>query len=202
MGDKKIVLVDLDDVLGDWRGDVIRSAQEISGNKEMFIHGRDFTAWDMLGEYRRKYGETAVQAILHAINTPGFHEQIPLIEGAIDGLQQLTHYGLDVYIVTWPWHGHQSCAGEKLNWVRKHFGHEWERRTIISANKVLVRGDLLIDDRPDAAKHGNGHEPSWTHVLFTSDDWPYRPHLSEHADTHRMHGWEELERILQEHKLL
>jgi 5'-nucleotidase len=196
------VLVDLDDVVADWRGQVIRDAQKILGDSNVFIHGRDYEVWDMISEYRKGFGEEAVQAILQAINAPGFHESLPPIEGAMDALQQLDHDGFDAYILTWPWLGHRSCAGEKLNWVRDKLGSYWEKRTIISANKVLVRGDLLIDDRPDAAKHGNGHDPSWQHILFTNEDWPFRPHLSDHPATHRMHGWAELPRILQEHKFL
>ena len=59
----------------------------------------------------------------------------------------------------------ETCAQEKLAWVRRHVGLEFVRRTIITADKTLVQGDFLLDDRPDITGDA---APTWKHLLFAT----------------------------------
>ena len=47
-------------------------------------------------------------------------------------------------------------------------GPEWLQRLVLTSDKTLVRGDLLIDDKPQVS--GQERLPSWEHVVF---DAPY-----------------------------
>jgi len=87
--------------------------------------------------------------------------------------------GHDVRIVTSPWVSNPTCASDKLNWVVKHYGSHWGPRVIITADKTLVRGDILIDDKPEI--HGAA-EPEWEHVIF---DQPYNRDI----DKKRITDW-------------
>ena len=61
-----------------------------------------------------------------------------------------------------------------------HLGKSWVDRIILTRDKTLVRGDILLDDAPQAK--GSSLEPVWEHVYF---DQPYnRPGVSD-ADPSR-----------------
>lgn len=34
-------------------------------------------------------------------------------------------------------------------WVEKHLGHEFLEQVILTRDKTLIAGDILIDDKPD-----------------------------------------------------
>lgn len=34
-------------------------------------------------------------------------------------------------------------------WIEKHFGHEFLEQIILTRDKTVVSGDILIDDKPD-----------------------------------------------------
>ncbi|HEX9597652.1 MAG TPA: hypothetical protein VF982_12285, partial [Anaerolineales bacterium] len=48
-----------------------------------------------------------------------------------------------------------------------HLGRDWISQLILSTDKTLVQGDILIDDRPEIK---GAVKPVWEHVLY---DQPY-----------------------------
>ena len=52
---------------------------------------------------------------------------------------------------------------EKLSWVERHLGREFMLRTILTRDKTLVRGNVLIDDKPEVK---GVMTPEWEHILF------------------------------------
>jgi len=56
---------------------------------------------------------------------------------------------------------------EKYQWVEEHLGHEFTGRVILTRDKTLACGDVLIDDKP--AIRGLG-TPHWHQIIF---DQPY-----------------------------
>ena len=68
-------------------------------------------------------------------------------------------------------------AGEKMVWVGAVLGAEWKKRVIITSDKTLVKGALLIDDKIDIA---GCCTPEWEHVVFS------RPYQEHHK--HKLHG--------------
>jgi 5'(3')-deoxyribonucleotidase len=77
---------------------------------------------------------------------PGFFQDLPPIDGAIDGFRQLSqHY--DTYILsTAPW-DNPSAWKDKLLWIKEHLPELGYKRLTLSHHKNLSRGDYLIDDR-------------------------------------------------------
>lgn len=98
---------------------------------------------------------------------PGFYSDLEPVPGAKKALKEILREGHDVRIVTSPWVSNPTCASDKLNWVVKHYGSHWGPRVIITADKTLVRGDILIDDKPEVT---GSLDPEWEHVVF---DQPY-----------------------------
>ena len=102
---------------------------------------------------------------------PGIFSLMEPMTGAIEAVNLLKDK-YDVYILsTAPWLN-PSAWSDKLIWVQKYFGKGKEnpfyKRLIISHNKHLNKGDILIDDRPNnGAKDFNGE---W--ICFGSSEFP------------------------------
>jgi 5'(3')-deoxyribonucleotidase len=85
----------------------------------------------------------------------GFFADLEPINGATGSVKQLiSDPRFEVYILTAPSYLNPMCYTEKRVWIEKHFGVEFTKNLIISYNKALLMGDILIDDR--AA--GNGQD--------------------------------------------
>lgn len=44
---------------------------------------------------------------------------------------------------------HLLCVYVQYAWVEKHLGHEFLEQVILTRDKTLITGDILIDDKPD-----------------------------------------------------
>lgn len=110
------------------------------------------------------------------------------IPGAIRALNEMHHSGLSVYLCTAPIIPGQHCASEKFQWVQSHLGLDWASRMIITKDKTLVRGSILIDDNP----HITGHmTPTWEHVVY-GQDRQWHQGLSQP----RLKSWEQWSDVL------
>lgn len=104
----------------------------------------------------------------------GFFANLKPIKDGIESVIELSRNN-EVYILTAPSIHNPFSYTEKRVWVEKWLGMEFVERLIISPNKGLFHGDILIDDHLD----GNGQQlfqgklihfggsqyPTWTEVL-------------------------------------
>ena len=114
---KKIIYVDMDNVLVDFQSGIDQLDDEV------------------LKEYNERLDEV-----------PGIFGLMKPMEKAIESYTELTkHY--DVYILsTSPWEN-ETALIDKLRWVKKHLGEVAYKRLILSHHKNLNKGDYLIDNR-------------------------------------------------------
>lgn len=160
------ILVDQDGVIADWQHtyDTLMAEQlphvQIIPREEIKI----FKA-------QKLYAAEHHAAIATMMNTPGFYRNLLPIEGATKALKEMLAAGYNVRICTAPYVTHETCASEKMQWIGEHLGEEWKERVIITSDKTLVRGDILIDDKP---KISGSMSPLWQHVVF---DAPYNRHI-------------------------
>ncbi len=108
----------------------------------------------------------------------GFYLNLSLIPGAQDAMNVLlTADNIDPFILTAPSIYNPLSYTEKRLWVEKHLGFKWVRRLIISPDKSLLKGDVLIDDH-NSGRGQEGFEgrllhfgsqqcPDWKTVLST-----------------------------------
>jgi 5'-nucleotidase len=75
--------------------------------------------------------------------------------------------GHDVRFCTSHLFEYDYCVLEKYQWVEQHFGPEFVDRIILTRDKTLIRGNLLIDDKPQII---GIEKPTWEHILY---DRPY-----------------------------
>lgn len=177
------VLVDMDGVIADW-GAAYGAALDAHGPAAAGIpRHHQQTSFDLLAG--RTDDEKRV--IWQVLAQPGFYAGLAEIPGAHTALSSILRAGHDVRFVSSPWPSNVSCASDKLAWVGRHYGPDWVPRVILTTDKTLVYGDLLIDDKPEVT---GAVEPFWEHVLF---DQPYNRSISRKR---RMFRWDEWETII------
>lgn len=97
-------------------------------------------------------------------NAPGFFAGLDPLPGAIGTLTTLLELGHEVFITTAPLSEYRNCVLEKYLHIDAHLGREWTKRIVMTKDKTLVHGDVLIDDKP----HVTGiRTPDWVHVRYT-----------------------------------
>jgi len=118
---RKIVYVDMDNVLVDFKSGINRLSEKIKQEYDGCLD-----------------------------DVPGIFSLMDPIPGAIESIKILSEH-FDLYVLsTAPWKN-PSAWTDKVKWVQKYFGEDQEglfyKRLIISHHKNLNTGDYLIDDR-------------------------------------------------------
>ncbi|MBU0906583.1 MAG: hypothetical protein KKE05_00330 [Nanoarchaeota archaeon] len=80
----------------------------------------------------------------------------------------MAEMGHEVFICTSPSVTSSTCIQNKFDWVERYLGKEWKHKIVLTKDKTVVNGDILIDDKPRV--DGVDGRPSWEHVLY---DQPY-----------------------------
>ena len=108
----------------------------------------------------------------------GFYLALELIPQAIETMEWLLKAeGIDPYILTAPSIYNPLSYTEKRLWVENHLGFEWVQRLIISPDKSLLKGHILIDDHVTGRGQdkfeglllhfGSPEHPNWEAVIQT-----------------------------------
>jgi len=114
---KKILYIDMDNVLVDFLSGISKLSQEV------------------INEYESNLDEV-----------PNIFSLMEPLEGAIDSFKILSQK-YDTYILsTAPWKN-SSAWTDKVKWVQKYLGESAYKRLILTHHKNLNHGDYLIDDR-------------------------------------------------------
>ncbi|KAM9774085.1 5'(3')-deoxyribonucleotidase, mitochondrial isoform 2-T2 [Syngnathus typhle] len=97
----------------------------------------------------------------------GFFSELEPLPGGVEAVKQMANMdNTDVFICTSPIKHFKHCPYEKYAWVEKHLGHDFLEQVILTRDKTVVSGDVLIDDKPDIL--GVEPKPTWEHVLFSA----------------------------------
>lgn len=160
----KVILVDMDGVMCDFNQRLLNLAVEKLGAPKL--------SQDRLTNFRTKdcFPEEWRAAVSMLPDEAGFYEGLDPMPHVARALSEMKMLGADVFICTTPkkFYKNPHCAGEKHGWVMKHLGHEWTEKIILTRDKTLVQGHVLIDDKPKVT--GVLTTPPWKHVYF---DQPY-----------------------------
>jgi 5'(3')-deoxyribonucleotidase len=97
----------------------------------------------------------------------GFFLRLKEIPDAIESFKKLEDI-YDVWILTRPSFQNVNCYTEKAQWVWDHLGFDVLKKTIMSPNKSLLKGDFLIDDMGGSGQEEFGGE--WIH--FKTEKFP------------------------------
>lgn len=97
---------------------------------------------------------------------------LEVVDGAVDGLAELDRVA-EVWICTKPLEANPYCRDDKAAWVERYLGEHWLRRLILSPDKSMVRGSILLDDAP---KPPWFERAEWAPVIFPT---PWNGHGSD-----------------------
>ena len=100
---------------------------------------------------------------------PGLFRNLNPIKYAIKSVNKLLDSKkYEVYFLsTAPWNNPSAWTDKRL-WLEDKFGDSINRRLILTHRKDLVKGDILIDDRPNNG--AKDFEGEWIH--FGSENFP------------------------------
>lgn len=163
-----IILVDQDNVLADFDGEVTRIWRERYPDR-FYVPTEERKSFYTKDDYPEE-----MHSDLEVIYTaPGFLSNLPLIAGAADAVSEMRRLGHEVFICTSPLSQYENCVKEKFEWVENNLGRAWTKRIILGGDKTLVRADCLIDAKPEVTGLMN---PFWEHLLF---DQPWNRSVNE-----------------------
>jgi 5'-nucleotidase len=162
------ILVDMDGVIADWSGGVDARVRLRAEDAALL----DWTRWDGVTPDAPEADRTRVRSRIKRIQgSLGFYRHLHPIPGAVAAIRALDATAHDVWLCTTPDSLSRTCASEKIAWAEDHLGPGWGTRVILTHDKALVRGDFLIDDKPEIT---GSARPEWQHILF---DQPYNQHV-------------------------
>jgi 5'(3')-deoxyribonucleotidase len=161
------LLVDMDGVLADTMGGAF-----------------DYIGNDLAHEDIAEYWFTGLPAkslILEAFRSKGFYTNLDVITGAVRAINRLRSE-FDVVVCSAPIQGAEYCEEEKREWLEKHWDREFAEAAIMTQDKTLVSGKVLVEDNPYIG------EGTWQPILF-DQAW------NRDSDLPRMYGWHDLDVI-------
>jgi len=161
-----IILIDMDGVVADFESGVIKELKK-NYPQIKIIEPRN----KMIVNFYKEKNNEAYEIIEKIRNSKGFILNLKPINGSLVALKYLFEKNYNVFICTTPFSKNKYSMSEKYEWIIKNLGNEWKDRIIITEDKTLIRGDILIDDKPDI----NGlASPNWEHIIF---DQPYNKQI-------------------------
>jgi 5'(3')-deoxyribonucleotidase len=170
-----VTLVDVDGVLADFVGHVIRT----SG---VDMTHEDAVEWDLFG----LMGEQGIEA-KRALKDLDWWLGIDPMPGAQAAIERMrSRPGSRVVIVTSPWVSCKGWGWARYRWLDRHFGIR-SRDVVITKAKDLVEGDRFIDDHPETVAKWQHLHPLDDAELF---DAPHNRHTELLIGPFkRIYGW-------------
>lgn len=119
---------------------------------------------------------------------PGFFYSLEPIAGAKEAMEEIAKKH-EVFICSSPNSTNPTCVQEKYDSIGKHFGKAWQKRLIFTQDKTLIKGDILIDDKPLIK---GVVKPNWEHVV-------YGHLMAQETNTYRrLSSWKDWKKVLPE----
>ena len=175
------ILVDMDDTIEQLLSAWLRAANEKYGRNVAF---GDSTSWDVSAAYPGLTHEQIYEIPLQ----PGFWKTVEPIPGAAEALQRFIAAGHKVFIVTAT--PYESVTEKMRDLLFRWFPFLTWDQVIITSNKQMIRGDVLIDDGVHNLVGGD-----YAKILVTA---PYNKDFDAEANGMiRVNNWAEIEETVQ-----
>lgn len=179
------LLIDMDGTICDWNTWFDNHVDDLFPElAERLPRAKDARDFDLF----KGLGVEEAAALTHVFNHQGFYADIPPIEGAVEAVTEMYAAGHTVNFVTSPWYTNTTCMQDKADWILNYFGESGLNDLIITKDKTTIRGDFLIDDKPEVS---GKQTPEWRHILF---DQPYNRHIYKP----RIKSWDNWEQVIKD----
>lgn len=176
------ILVDMDDVLEDLTGAWIDFLNNEYGTGVNRDTPRE---WEM----DKSFPELTKAQVYAPLYDPDFWNTVKPIPNAPAALERLIREGFDIYVVTAS--NYVTLQAKMDDVLFKYYPFlDWDN-VIVTSNKQIIRGDILIDDAPHNLLDGDYYK-----ILM---DAPHNRNFdAELFGIHRAHSWKEIYRIVHE----
>jgi 5'(3')-deoxyribonucleotidase len=178
---KQTILVDVHDVTLDLVGPWLRRYNR--DYDDVLVH-EDIKSWTMPDWVSNECGDK----IYGYLSDPTLFEEMEPMYGAMNGIFRLRQMGHRVVFVTAAnefGYFHTVTALKKYHFLPEGI----ENKDVVNAaDKNLIQGDILIDDRAEAVARFPGGK-----ILF---DRPWNRHQEMTGLGHRARGWEDIDVIV------
>lgn len=170
------ILVDMDDVLEQLVAGWLEYINERYGTHTV---PADVVEWDL-----SKAFPTLTHEQVYGVELEDeVWDRVKPMPGADEALRKMIADGHEIYVVTATEYETLRAKMEKV--LFRYFPYIDWRHVIITHNKPMIRGDILIDDGPHNFAGGEYHK-----ILF--DAYHNRSFDEKAAGVVRVHGWEEV----------
>lgn len=181
MNKKKLILVDMDGVLADFEKAFLDRWKFLYPNKTHIpLEKRN------IFYLKDQYPKEEIKNIYSIILEMGFYLNMEPIKGSIEAMHKMLELGHNVLICTSPIRNSNYCVQEKYEWVRRNLGKQWELRLNLVRDKKYMKGDYLIDDKPDIRGEV---EPDWEHIVY---DQPYNRNITDGRRRMTWENWQDI----------
>jgi 5'-nucleotidase len=186
----KTVLVDMDGVIVNYMGHVLLTLKH--KQNQFFPEISKFSYEDIISHNFEELFENIEikKFILKTYTLPGMFLYPQPIRGSIEAMRCLADH-FNIFLCSSPFSGKHDADHvwtEKVQWVRKYLGERWVDRLILTRDKTVISGEILIDDKSNI--QGVNENPIWKQVLF---DQPWN---KTKDDLPRLIGWNNPQKIV------
>lgn len=176
---RPVILLDVDGVLANFIEATLRTLRDLGVER----HHDEVTTWSIEDSLALTSSQRA--RMKARWSEPGFCASIPVYDGAVAGVEALRAIG-EVYAVTSPMTSGPTWQHERTEWLVRHF--DFRRDDVVqTAAKHLVRGDVLVEDKPEALARWKAAHPAGVAAL-----WHRRYNAGpayQGGAWHRVDGW-------------
>ncbi|WP_114906723.1 5' nucleotidase, NT5C type [Ornithinimicrobium murale] len=172
--DRPILLVDMDGVLFDWSSGFYRILDELAqarGVEHGLPPATELRAFDFAKAVPQG-DEHTLDMVWEAMRHPELYTRLAPMPGAVEALNEAAE-SYETFICSTPEKNNPTCASDKIAAMTEHFGDPWRKRIILTHDKTIVHGDVLVDDKDFITGQMAGRT-SWQQVFFTQ---PYNAAL-------------------------
>lgn len=170
------ILVDMDDVLEQLVAGWVAYLNERFGTNKST---EDVRSWNV----SLAFPELTHEQVYSAVSDDHLWDLVKPMPGAVETLKKLIDEGHEVYIVTAT--GYETLRAKMEKVLFRYFPFLSWKQVIITENKQMIRGDILIDDGPHNMTGG-----TYKKILFSAN---HNRDFDEAAvGAERVENWDEV----------
>lgn len=135
------VLIDVDEVIADFSGYFVKTAEYILNRKLKIINPN---SWSVKDSYNLSSKD--LNRVYFTINSERTALNLDIFPESKENVIKLFN-NHDVWFVTAPLVTNKTWEYDRRKWFDKHFPTNFKEKIIFTEDKSIISGDLLIDDK-------------------------------------------------------
>lgn len=177
-----IILCDVDGVIANFTAAVLDVIKDVTGVWHPETAVDQWSIKDALQLQPREW-----RATVKGILAPGFCSEIEPYPEGIEAVKEIAKRH-DLYFVTSPWWTSHTWMHERTDWLIQRFGQAQGRKIIHTSYKELIRGDALIEDKPETLDKWLPQAAAGAIAMLMDRPYNCKPRGTRNVIT-RCHSW-------------